>query len=241
MKRSTFLARLVGIAGLGFLPVDKIISTRKIYLLQTFVAGFRFHKGMELLQYMQQDDILELRRDPKNEHDPFAIALYWQQEMIGYLPAASNETLARLMDASALQLIACITHLNKEAKPWENVAIAVYFLQPEKESLPDHAVYLTSIQPPAYTTLRKEQRKTEQVPHVLDYDERVIDLDDIPDDAARAYFEKQFGKYAVDIEGGRFVHVKTDGIYHYMYNVDSIGWVQDKSGKRWLEFGWWPE
>ncbi len=242
MNRSTFLNRLIGIAGLGFFPLTEVVAKRKIYLLQTFVAGFRFHKGMQLLPLMQEGDLLELRRDPKNSHDAFAVALFWQQEMIGYLPAAQNEVLARMMDAAALPLIASITHLNKEAKPWENVAIAVYFLQTEKTPLPQHAGYLVSVQPPAYTTVRKQQApKEERIPHVLDYHERVIDLDGIDDTEARAYFEKSYRKYAVDIEGGNFVQVPNDGIYTYMYNVDSIGWVTDKKGKRWLEFGWWPE
>jgi hypothetical protein len=106
MNRFTFLACLIGIAGVGFFPVTGVVAKRKIYLLQTFVAGFRFHKGMQLLPYLQEGDLLELHRDPKNSHNPFAIVLYWQQEMIGYLPAASNEVLARLMDASVLPLVA---------------------------------------------------------------------------------------------------------------------------------------
>lgn len=240
MNRSTFLNRLVGIAGLGFFPVTEIVAKRKIYLLQTFVAGFRFYRGMQLLPYMQEGDLLELRRDPQNQHDSFAIALYWQQEMIGYLPAASNEVVARLMDANALPLVAGITHLNKDAKPWENVAVAVYFLQPEKAPLAQHAAYLTVVQPPAYTTVRRQQPKEEWVPDVLDHDERVIDLNEIDDEEAKSYFETWYGKRSVDIEGGRFVHVPDDGIYTYMYNVDSIGWVTDKKGKRWLQFGWWP-
>ncbi|MGN6299437.1 MAG: HIRAN domain-containing protein [Ginsengibacter sp.] len=49
-----------------------------MYLLQSFVAGFRFYKGMELLPHMQEQDIVELRRQPDNEHNEFAVAVYWQ-------------------------------------------------------------------------------------------------------------------------------------------------------------------
>lgn len=161
--------------------------------------------------------------------------------MIGYLPAASNETLARLMDASALPLVATITHLEKEAKPWANVAIAVYFLQPEKKPLPAHAAYLTAVQPLTYTSMRKQQHDTKALPHVLDYDERIIDPDSIPDEKAKAYFEKHYGHRAVIIAGRRYLHVPDNGIYTYMYNVDAIDWITDGQGKQWLEFGWWPE
>src|SRR5690348_14817166 len=124
MKRSDFLQRLIAIAGVGSFSLQTIIPRRKIFLQQFFVAGFRHYKGMELLPYMQENDLLELRREPDNEHDANAIALYWQQEKIGYLPADINEVTARIMDAKALPLLGMITHLNHEAKPWENVAAA---------------------------------------------------------------------------------------------------------------------
>ena len=88
MNRIGFLKRLIGIAGLGFLSVAEVAASQKIYLLQSFVAGFRFHKGMNVLEYLQEKDIVELRREPNNEHDSFAVAIYWQQEMIGYLPCS---------------------------------------------------------------------------------------------------------------------------------------------------------
>jgi hypothetical protein len=70
---------------LGFFSVAEVAASQKVYLLQSFVAGFRFYKGMELLPLMQEQDIVELRRQPDNEHDEFAVAVYWQQQMIGYL------------------------------------------------------------------------------------------------------------------------------------------------------------
>src|SRR5581483_8963735 len=105
MKRSDFLQRLVAITGFGSFPLQALIGKRKIYLQQFFVAGFRHYKGMELLSYMAVNDLLELRREPENEHDDCAIALYWQQEKIGYVPAEINEMTAKLLDAKALPLL----------------------------------------------------------------------------------------------------------------------------------------
>ncbi|RYY46941.1 MAG: hypothetical protein EOO06_13445 [Chitinophagaceae bacterium] len=252
MTRSTFLNRLIGIAGLGFFGLADIQQLQKIYLLQCFVAGFRFHRGMELLPMLQEGDLLELRREPENKHDEFAIALYWQQEMVGYLPAACNELLSRLMDAQALPLLAGITHLDRSVKPWENVAIAVYFLQPEKKDLPPHAAYLTQLAKPAYRTrpgqLPLELRDMpllrpgeELVPDVLDEPDRVIDLSGIEDAEVRGWFERHYGHRRLDIPDGDYVLVPDNGIYTHMYNVDSIGWIKDRSGKKWLEFGWWKD
>ena len=151
MKRSDFLQRMIGVALLGKLPISELILKRKVYLLHCFVAGFRYYSGMDLLNEMEVNDFLELRREPNNKYDEFAIALYWQQEKIGFIPADSNETIARLLDAEALPLLASITHLNKEVEPWENVVVAVYFLQEEKK-LPPHADYLHQLGEPEYYT-----------------------------------------------------------------------------------------
>lgn len=238
MTRASFLQRLIGITGLGFLSVPEAQASRKIYLLQSFVAGFRFHKGMELLPVMQENDLLELRREPNNEHDAFAIALYWQQEMIGYLPAADNEPIARLLDAAALPLLGIITHLNRDTKPWENLAVAVYFLQPEKLQLPEHANYLTRLVTPAYATLKKQsiRSKEQPLPHVFDEYDRIIAVDEITDPAAKAYFEKNYAKHEMSIAGKRFLKVPDDGIYTYMYNVEATQWLVDEDDKKWLEF-----
>ena len=232
MNRSGFLKRLVGISGLGFFSLSEIAASQKAYLLQSFVAGFRFYKGMELLSHMQEQDMVELRRQPANEHDEFAVALYWQQEMIGFLPAASNEIIARLMDAKALHLIGIITHLQRDAKPWENVAVAVYFLK--NGTIPE---YLTKVDQPVYHTLHTEPKtSTHHIPDVLEYDERVIALDGIADEAARAYFTKYYQKYKMQIAGRTYVKVPDDGIYTYMYEVESLGWITADDGKKYLEF-----
>lgn len=114
---------------------------------------------MELLPYMQVNDLLELRREPDNEHDKFAIALLWRQEKIGYLPAGINEMTARLIDANALPLLGMITHLNKEVKPWESVSAAKYILRDKNTDIPVYAPYLTKPDEPVYSTLanRKEE------------------------------------------------------------------------------------
>lgn len=235
MTRTQFLNRLIGITGLGFLTITEIEAKQKAYLLHSFVAGFRFHKGMELLPMLQEGDLLQLKREADNEHDQFAVALYWQQEMIGYLPSASNEIIARLLDAEALPLVGIITHLNKDAKPWENVSIAVYLLQSQSKQLP---AYLTTLAQPVYTTIKKKGKNNKEryVPDVLEYYDRVIAVDDIQDEAARAYFKKYYGSKQMVINNRRYLLVPDDGIYQYMYNVDSKGWITNEEGKEFLEF-----
>ncbi len=237
MKRSDFLQRLIAIAGYGSFNLQTLIPKRKIYLLQFFVAGFRHYKGMEMLAHMEANDLIELRREPDNEYDDCAIALYWQQEKIGYIPADYNEMLAKLLDAQALPLLGMITHLNREVKPWENVVAAVYFLQDEKVEIPAHAAYLKQVAQPVYKTSKKAARD-KLFEQVFDYDNRIVDVAAIEIPEIKKHFERYFDhkKYKVMYNGKPHAHVYTDDIYSYMYNVNPIEWVIADDGKKYILF-----
>lgn len=237
MKRSDFLQRLIAIAGYGSFNLQSLIPKRKIYLQQFFVAGFRHYKGMDMLPYMQVNDLLELRREPDNAHDECAIALYWQQEKIGYMPAKENEMTAKLLDAKALPLLGMITHLNTEVKPWENVVAAVYFLQDENVEIPPYADYLKKQLEPEYRTSKKANRD-KLFDQVFNYPNRLLDVSAIKMSDIKAHFEKYYSseKYRVLYKGRPHAHVYTDDIYTYMYNVNPVEWVTADDGEKYILF-----
>jgi len=245
MNRSGFLTQLIASIAIGKLPVSITKDFRKIYLLQCFVAGFRHYEGMQMLDSMKEGDLLELVREPENEYDDCAIALHLQGKKIGFIPASVNEMLSYLLDSDALSLFAVITHLEQHSQPWENVAIAVYFIQEVNKGLPAHASYLTRIEAPHYRTLNNNKKQPKEqrmitLDHLFDDSNRVINLDAIPAEqtAAKNYFEKYYSKYPVLIDKpGRFLHIKDDGIYSYMYEIgEDIKLVKDSIGEDYLEF-----
>jgi hypothetical protein len=168
INRSHFLKRLITLAGLGQLSFNQVQTYRKLYLFQCFISGFRFHKGKELLSLMAVGDLLELRREPENQYDAFAVALYWQAKKVGYLPAANNEMIARLLDTQAIPLRASITHIKKAVAPWENVAIDIYFLQAEGKTLPAHTAYLTQPEDPTYQSGKMSREMRKLLPDVIE-------------------------------------------------------------------------
>lgn len=234
MKRSDFLQRLIAIAGFGTFNVQTLIPKRKIFLQQFFVAGFRHYKGLELLPYMQVGDLLELRREPGNEHDDCAIALYWQQEKIGYMPAGLNEMPAKLLDAKAIPLLGIITHLNREVKPWENVAAAMYFLQDEKVKVPS---YLRHKKEPVYTSLKKA-RKNKLFEEIFDNSNRIVDAESIKDTVIKEHIESyvKSNKKFVMLKGKPHVHLYTNDIYAYMYQVNPVKRVTADDGNKYILF-----
>jgi len=245
MNRTDFLKTLLGSIAIGKLPVSITKDFRKIYLLQCFVTGFRHYEGMNLLEKMKEGDLLGLVREPENEFDNCAIALQWQGKKIGFIPAAINEMLSYLLDADALSLFAVITHLEKNSQPWENVAIAVYFIQEADKKLPAHANYLTRIEAPHYRTISDKKNGTRNgrepaLETLFKNNNRVINLDRIPDEQkdAKAYFEEHYSKYPVSIGGsGKFVQVIDDGIFMYMSDIsEEIQTLKNEKGESFMEF-----
>ena len=95
----------------GQLNID--VFKKEIMVLECMVAGTSFRKldkvEAELLSTVQ----LEMKREGKNEFDQFAIALFFKEIKIGYIPKDKNQVIARLMDAGKA------FYSTIQAKEWE--------------------------------------------------------------------------------------------------------------------------
>ena len=77
---------------------------KQILVLKTGIAGVQFHIESEeeqaALDSLVPGTELLLYREPENEYDEWAIAVYLTEEdKIGFISRFKNETIARLMDA----------------------------------------------------------------------------------------------------------------------------------------------
>src|SRR5512138_1408057 len=77
--------------GLGNLQVMQ----QDILVLQCQVAGTSFRNLQEVEPSLVNEIRLEMKREPANEYDNLAIALYFDQHKIGYIPRDKNEVIAR--------------------------------------------------------------------------------------------------------------------------------------------------
>ena len=68
---------------------------------------------------------MKLVREPKNTHDPDAVAVYLQKQKLGYVPRAENSAIAQMMDRGET-LEASISKLVVEGEPWERVRFSVF-------------------------------------------------------------------------------------------------------------------
>lgn len=120
---------------------------KRILVLKTGIAGAQFNieseEEQKALDSLVPGTELLLYREPENEYDEWAIAVYLtEDDKIGFISRFKNETIARLMDAG--KKFVAITddpsevedideHGRRKVAPTENMGIPVSIYLVEQE------------------------------------------------------------------------------------------------------------
>lgn len=157
MKRRNFIRNLFGLYGLSLFPLELVKQYQKVYLLQFFVRGFQYYHGPKIIHLINKYKLAELHREPDNKYDPDAIAVYFDEFKIGYVPREHNLILAKILDAGLIDIQAEIRHIEPKAQTWEQVNMAIYALKEDNgKKVPEH---LSKTQKPSYQTLSRGEDK----------------------------------------------------------------------------------
>ena len=105
-------------------PVTAQPATR-ILIQSSPVAGFQFHEGKRVWDHLQIGDALTLVRESGNPHDARAVRVEWNGHMLGYVPRAENDAVARQLDRGN-KLEARIVRLTKHRDPWKRIEFEVF-------------------------------------------------------------------------------------------------------------------
>ena len=99
----------------------------EIFLLEIVVAGTSFCNDLKSVEeQIVPEKVLTLKREPANEHDEQAIAIYCDKVRVGYVPAELNLVCARLMDAG--KLFFCRVVSKEWRKDWLRIKANIYML-----------------------------------------------------------------------------------------------------------------
>lgn len=86
-----FLCCLAGQAQAGEVASEILVHS-------TLTAGLRHHEAKAVWEQLKRGDAVELVREADNPHDRNAVRVEWNGHMLGYLPRADNEPVARQLD-----------------------------------------------------------------------------------------------------------------------------------------------
>ena len=124
MKRRTFFRRLFGSLGATVASPTIGAEDRSVLIQESPIAGFQFHSGDAIWSSLDVGEELTLVRESSNTHDPDAVAVYYHEDMLGYVPRGDNRAIAQMLDRGE-SLEARISKLLIEEDPWERIRITI--------------------------------------------------------------------------------------------------------------------
>lgn len=102
--------------------------TQEIFLLEIQAAGTYYAERLsEVEGRIVPEQVLTMKREPKNTYDEHAIALYIDEVRVGYVPANLNLVCSRLMDAGKL-FFARVVHAKRDGE-WMQIVANVYMVE----------------------------------------------------------------------------------------------------------------
>lgn len=97
------------------------------HLASYYIAGLQHWDGALILNELKPGEELQLAPEPDNPFDPEAIAIYYKDTKLGYIPAHENSFASLMMHyghATSFELR--VQQVNPEASPWKQVYVGLY-------------------------------------------------------------------------------------------------------------------
>ena len=108
------------------------IKHDKEHFLSCNVAAFTYCDGVEVFSQLMVGKKVRLVREDENPHDHNAVAVFFGDTHIGYIPRQQNETIAKLLDLGYADIFeARIQAIDPAAHPEKQVDIVIYIKRKE--------------------------------------------------------------------------------------------------------------
>lgn len=108
------------------------IKSDKEHFLSCYVAGFTYHNGCEIFDKIKIGKKVRLIREDENEYDHKAVAVFFGDKHIGYVPRQQNSKLTQFIDLGYEDIFeARIQSIDPTAHPEQQVSIVIYIKRKE--------------------------------------------------------------------------------------------------------------
>jgi hypothetical protein len=113
----------------------KVIAQRiesRRHLLHCDIAGFTYWDGCMALESLKIGTQLQLVREEDNKFDPYAIAVYYQDMKLGFIPRGEKHDLSKFLEMGYEDLFEVrVNKLDLDEHPEAQVGIIVYLKRKE--------------------------------------------------------------------------------------------------------------
>ena len=127
MQRRKFFRALFGGIGAAIASRHVLAGDSTVLIQESPIAGFQFHRGNAIWPSLCVGEKLSLVRESFNEHDRDAVAVYFNNEKLGFVPRQENRAIAQMLDRGE-NLEARIASAMDEEDPWRRIGISIFLV-----------------------------------------------------------------------------------------------------------------
>ena len=100
---------------------------KRIHLDNFHIAGFGYWDGCEAFEQLHIGTELTLVREDDNKFDPYAVAIYFGDFKLGFIPRGSNHDISKFLDMGLQDIFEVrITLITPDVHPEQQVEVIVY-------------------------------------------------------------------------------------------------------------------
>ena len=104
-------------------------TVKKVHLDNFHIAGFGYWDGCEAFEHLKIGTKLDLVREADNTFDPYAVAIYYGEYKLGFIPRGSNHDISKYLDMGLNDIYDVrITRISPEVHPEDQVEVIVNIL-----------------------------------------------------------------------------------------------------------------
>lgn len=106
----------------------KSVERKEMYkhLANIHIAGFGYWDGCEAFSSLKIGTKLELEREEDNKFDPFAVAIYYKDQKLGFIPREMNENISKMLDMGWGEIFEVIVNrVTPDARPEGQIEVAI--------------------------------------------------------------------------------------------------------------------
>ncbi len=115
---------------------------KKRHFLHCRLAGFTYYEGPEVFEQLKIGTRLSLQYEKDNKFDPYAVAVYFGEAKLGFIPREHNHEISKFLEMGYHLFETQIQRISREENPENQIQIVVYLLpNPEVSEETNNKVY----------------------------------------------------------------------------------------------------
>lgn len=93
------------------------------------LAGFTYWDGLYIFEHLKIGLKLRIEREMDNKYDPKAVAIYFEEYKLGYIPRAQNSEIAKLCEQGYADIFDVrINRISPDEDPEEQIGITIHLM-----------------------------------------------------------------------------------------------------------------